>query len=311
MVLRAVQSALAQTAGLVEVIVVVDGPDPETEATLAGFAGEARDGRLRILPLPYAVGGAEARNLGVRHARAGWIAFLDDDDVWVPHKLAVQLRTAEQCPAPEPVVAASVFARSPRADAIWPRRLYATGSSMAEYLFCRQEWTFGGALLQTSTLLAPRSLLLRVPFAAGLRKHQDWDWLLRVSAESNVRVVQVPEPLAIFHVEGNRSSVGRLPDWRFSRAWAEERRALFTPRAFAGFLATECAPQAAQCGAALRERAGLLREVVQQGSPSLRLFLVCLSFLLVPQPWRRAVRDALRTWAAYLPGRSPAALQAK
>ncbi len=36
--------------------------------------------------------------------------------------------------------------------------------------------------MQTSTLLAPRELLLAVPFQAGLAMHQDWDWMIRVAA---------------------------------------------------------------------------------------------------------------------------------
>lgn len=291
MVVAAVESALAQTEGLLEVIVVIDGPDP---STIAALAVPQRDSRVRVLALDVSIGGAEARNRGVRHARGDWVAFLDDDDLWLPQKLSVQLGLTKRSRTQNLVIASAVLARGPAFQAIWPRRLYRPGESMAEYLFCREGWTYGAALLQTSTLLASRDLLLRVPFAAGLKKHQDWDWLLRVSAEPGLVVLQSPEPLVIFHVEGNRASVGRAPDWQFSLAWAKERRPFFTPRAFSAFLATECAPQAARAGATLGDRAQLLRAVVAQGAPTLKLCLFCVVFLLVPQSLRRALRNAIR-----------------
>ncbi len=206
----------------------------------------------------------------------------------------MQLGLAKRSRAENLVISSALLARGPGFQAIWPRRLYHSGESMAEYLFCRDGWTYGAALLQTSTLLAPRALLLRVPFAAGLKKHQDWDWLLRVSAEHGLVVLQSPDPLVIFHVEGSRASVGRAPDWQFSLAWAKERRPLFTTRAFSAFLATECAPQAARAGATLGDRLRLLRAVVQQGSPTLKLCLLCIVLILVPQSLRRALRNAVR-----------------
>jgi glycosyltransferase involved in cell wall biosynthesis len=301
MVMAAVRSALAQTSPIVEVIVVVDGPDPQTVEALAAFEASEADARMRVIELAASVGGAEARNIGVRHARAAWIAFLDDDDLWLPHKLATQLKEAGASSAIEPVIGSSVLARGPRTEAVWPRRRYRTGESMAEYLFCREGWTFGAALLQTSTLLASRELLLSVPFASGLKKHQDWDWLLRVSADPRVEIRTVAEPLAVFHVEGSRASVGRAPDWEFSVRWASERRELFTPRAFAAFLATECAPQAARAGASMQERARLIRTMANQGSPDLKSYALCLGFLLVPQGVRRSMRDASRIGTAYVP----------
>ncbi len=300
-VCAAVRSALAQTNGLVEVIVVIDGPDAATVQALIALQTAERDGRLRVLPLASPVGGAEARNIGVRHARAHWIAFLDDDDLWLPHKLAAQLREAEASEAKYPVISSAVIARGPKLEAVWPRRLYQPGESMAEYLFCRQGWTYGEALLQTSTLLAPRELLLRLPFALGLKKHQDWDWLLRANIEPGVSLLQIAEPLAVFSVEGNRASVGRTPDWRFSRDWAYQRRDSFTPRALSAFLATECAPQAARAGASIKERCALLLAMLRLGSPSVRLCVICLGFLVVPQGGRRWLRALLKPAARYVP----------
>ncbi len=291
MVVAAVRSALAQTHPPHEVIVVIDGPDDAgTEQTLSALA----DGRVWVLALPSNVGGGEARNLGVRTATGKWVAFLDDDDLWQPEKLAVQLAFARTfSEAGTLVLSCPVLARGPDWEEVWPREPYRPGRSMGEYLFCRRGWRYGSALLQTSTLLAPRTLLLRIPFDPELRKHQDWDLLLRLAADSFVSVHSVgPAPLVIFHVEGERSSVGRARNWRYSLDWARKRRGLLSRRAFAGFLATECAPQVE--GESWRERAAVLSVLLREGRPRLEDLARAVLFLFVPQQARRALRQYAR-----------------
>ena len=63
--------------------------------------------------------------------------------------------------------------------------------------------------MQSSTLLAPRELVLAIPFKSGLPMHQDWDWLIRVAAHKGVGVTMVRQPLCIWRTEDARASVGR------------------------------------------------------------------------------------------------------
>ena len=116
---RAVRSALAQTHSAMEVVVVIDGPDSQTEAVLAAI----EDPRLYVIKLGQSVGGAEARNAGVHAAKGEWIAFLDDDDEWLPEKIEKQLAVAAASSVPFPVVSCRMFARTPLREYIWPRRL--------------------------------------------------------------------------------------------------------------------------------------------------------------------------------------------
>jgi len=83
-------SALGQEGIEFEVLVVDDGSADATPAELARI----NDPRLRVFRHERARGVAAARNTGIEAARSEWIAFLDDDDVWSPHKLRVQLDTA-------------------------------------------------------------------------------------------------------------------------------------------------------------------------------------------------------------------------
>ena len=215
LVVKAVQSALRQTHPRIEVIVVIDGPDPPTERALA----QIHDPRLRIYLLAANVGGAEARNIGVRAARGEWVGFLDDDDEWLPQKISLQLAAAYANEAAFPVISSRLIVRTPRMDFSPAVHTCQSDQQVSEHLFCRR-LDDGPCAMQTSTLFVQRSLMVVVPFRRGLKRHQDWDWLLRASIHPGVRFQVISEPLTIFRIEDGRPSVSRALDWEFSLQWA-------------------------------------------------------------------------------------------
>ena len=79
---RALRSIFAQTFADNEVIVVDDGSTDDTASVLARFGD-----RIRVITQPNR-GLSSARNAGVRASSGEYIAFLDDDDEWMPEKLA-------------------------------------------------------------------------------------------------------------------------------------------------------------------------------------------------------------------------------
>ncbi len=81
----AVRSALEQTLREIEVIIVDDGSTDATPEVCRALA-EA-DPRVRLVRQANR-GLAAARNAGLAAATADWVAFLDDDDLWVPEALA-------------------------------------------------------------------------------------------------------------------------------------------------------------------------------------------------------------------------------
>lgn len=88
----ALDSILAQSMGDLEVLVV----DNESEDGTTEMVGalSARDRRVRYLR--HANGGnlSVNRNHGIAHATGEWVAFCDDDDLWLPTKLERQLGAA-------------------------------------------------------------------------------------------------------------------------------------------------------------------------------------------------------------------------
>jgi glycosyltransferase involved in cell wall biosynthesis len=294
----AMRSALRQTWPNLEVIVVVDGPDPLTEADLQTFA----DPRLRVIFLDERRGGSDARNSGVRAACGEWIAFLDDDDEWLPDKIAQQMRAAHAMPDWFPVVSCRLIAQSPTTSRVLPLRTYEQPQSIADFLFCRTSLRDPGGVLQCSTLLAPRELLLAVPFKSGLPMHQDWDWLIRVAAHKGVGVAMVRQPLCIWRTEDARTTVGRNANWSFSLSWIRQIRTVISPRAYSWFIAIQCVWRARASHAGVRARFALLRAFFFEGSPEFRSFLSFLIFALVPVPLRRSMRKGFWKTRDLAPG---------
>ncbi len=276
----AVKSALAQSLPEIEVLVVVDGPDDATEEVLRGID----DPRLRFEALPAPSGAAAARNAGVARARGEWIAFLDDDDAWLPEKLALQLETARRSSHRWPIVACRVSARSESQDFVWPRRFPDPGEPIGDYLFCRRSLFFGEGLVPTNTVFTPRELLAEVPFDDGLRDHEDIDWLLRVCGREGVGVEFVPQddPLAVWSLDAEWSRMSDRIDWRWSLGWLRERKHLVTRRAYAAYLLTWLGGAAARAG----DRSAflpLLREAWRDGRPSAIDLLSFLGYWSAPR----------------------------
>jgi glycosyltransferase involved in cell wall biosynthesis len=88
----AVGTAVAQTypAEALEIVVVDDGGQDDTEAVLAREFGS----RVRYLRKENG-GVSEARNFGMKAARGAYLALLDDDDEWLPTKIAKQVELLE------------------------------------------------------------------------------------------------------------------------------------------------------------------------------------------------------------------------
>ncbi len=84
----ALQSVFAQTFAGYEVILINDGSSDteQLERVIQPLLS-----RITYLTQENR-GPSGARNLGIRHARGEWLAFLDSDDVWMPNYLAEQLR---------------------------------------------------------------------------------------------------------------------------------------------------------------------------------------------------------------------------
>jgi glycosyltransferase involved in cell wall biosynthesis len=130
-----------------------------------------------------------ARNVGITEARGDWVAFLDDDDVWAPDKLAKQLHSGRDSGASWSYTG---FVQVDEHLAVWSGERPVPAET-AERMMARKNMLPAGA----SVVMARRQLLLDLDgFDETLFMLEDWDLWIRLAATS--RPVCVPEPLAAY-----------------------------------------------------------------------------------------------------------------
>lgn len=214
---RAVESARQQGGENIQIVVVadLDTADPRADAVRAVGTD---------VEVIYTGGGARAaraRNLGVSAARSQWVSFLDDDDYWLPRKTETQVEAAEQTGS---TVVACRVAQVRASDLTTlapsvPHRLLAESAAPAEYLFRKRRPGAGRASLFTSTLMVDTELAKEVPWDESLVRHQDWDWVIRLSDHPAFTMHHCPEVLTHI-VVGSEGSISAGSNWQASLDWA-------------------------------------------------------------------------------------------
>ncbi|MBU46141.1 MAG: glycosyl transferase [Flavobacteriales bacterium] len=84
-----VESVLAQTYTSWEMIIVDDCSEDDSKQLITALS--SNDIRIKTIFLDSNIGAAEARNIALAKAKGEYIAFLDSDDLWEPHKLERQI----------------------------------------------------------------------------------------------------------------------------------------------------------------------------------------------------------------------------
>jgi glycosyltransferase involved in cell wall biosynthesis len=290
LLLRAIDSVLCQTHQHFEIVVVVDSLDQSTIDAVESVG----DPRVQIVVNSYSPTAAGARNAGADRSTGEWLAFLDDDDEWLPTKLQRQLEFV----AGRPPALVTCLSRvvTPTAVAIRPKRIYDNSQPVDEYLFDRQSMFGGFGFMQTSSYLLPRSLFDKVRFDVTC-PHDDWGFLLRLAHDTGARIETVPEVLAVLYFEEQRPSLtSRTSSWLKSLRWLDTIQPIITKRAYSGFCLGVVGSRAAG------ERAyeafpKLLYRAVRHGCPRLWHVLPFLAYWLTPLGLRRSMRNSF--------GRSP------
>lgn len=283
----AVRSVLAQTYPHTEVILVYDGPDRELSCELP------TDPRVKVTATGERRGSGPARTVGVRLATGRYLALLDDDDVWTPRKLEAQVATLEQQDPSANVVLVSRFRlvdQHGRGGVVAPVRVNRPDEAIGDYLFVRRRVRWGEAVVHPSTLICERSLAASTPWSQS-PVHEDWDWLLRLVAERNAKVIMAAEPLV--DVTETVGSASRSTKWRESLAWVSSTRFL-TERQRADLLLCTTAAFARAAGDR-RAAAQVARRAFVDGHPGLPACLFFVAFQLMPPRLLRRLARAVAT----------------
>ncbi len=181
---RAIASVLAQEVdGPLEVIVVFDRTEPDRSLERDGV-----DGRVIVTSNVRTPGLAGARNSGIDKASGSWIAFCDDDDEWLPGKLAAQFAALAANPAAR-AACTGVLIRYGDVDT--PRIPDPTQVNHAGFIRDRMTEVHPSSwLVETATHVERIGPVdEEIPGGYG----EDYDLLLRTAAVTDIAVA--PEPL--------------------------------------------------------------------------------------------------------------------
>jgi glycosyltransferase involved in cell wall biosynthesis len=186
----AIDSLRVQTVSDLEIIVVDDGSTDGTGEFLSDL--ESSDARIRTLRLGGGSGAAIARNAGLARASGEFLAFLDDDDTWVPSKAEEQIRYLQD--HPETGLVSCDFV------------VVADGRTAVH----RGPTSFkGGTLYWANLLMGCTFVMLRrsvfsfeLGFDQAVVPAEDWDLWVRCAAERDVATI--PRPLCTYALHGNQ-----------------------------------------------------------------------------------------------------------
>jgi glycosyltransferase involved in cell wall biosynthesis len=166
---EAIGSVLQQTYEDLELIIVDDGSGPETGEVISAV----RDARVVAIRQSNA-GLAAARNAGIRAARGEFVAFLDDDDTFLPKKLELQVPVLRDNPATGLVAGRWIV--SDEIDGTVQERPESTsiGLGLRDWLL-HCEFVPNVPLLRTQWAVAARG------FNTSLWIAEDWDFWIRLA----------------------------------------------------------------------------------------------------------------------------------
>ena len=187
------QSVLRQTMNDLELIVVDDGSADATPEVVRSMD----DGRLRLVQQSN-TGHAGARNVGIEVARGRYIAVVDADDVWLPHKLERQLAVLNSHRMIRALHGSAVFVD----DSLRPLFIAPSPDGKNDLL---DVLCFRGLAAMMVTLIIERALLERVGgFDPSLIILQDWELAIRLARLGEL--YSTSEPLVLYRLHASNQS---------------------------------------------------------------------------------------------------------
>lgn len=180
---NAVQSVLDQTYRDLEIIVVDDCSNDNTEIVVRSIG----DSRIRYIGLEKNKGAPAARNKGILAAKGDYIAFQDSDDAWHPQKLEKQMTAFMNAP--------------PEVGVVYTGFLRVNGEEQ-EYLpyawVKKKEGNILNELLRGNFVTTPAMVVRKACFEKvglfdeRLPRLQDWELAIRLAQQYEFKFISEP-----------------------------------------------------------------------------------------------------------------------
>ena len=194
----AIESVVAQTFGDWRMILVDDGSTDGTPEIARTYV-ERLGAKLKYVR-QHNQGVSAARNTAIRNSSAEFLALLDGDDVWLPHRLSESLKVFDHCP--EVGLAYGLVSRIDPTSAIIDTPLtdqkHGEGR-IGSYIYMRR------VHLPCPTIILRRACLDEVGlFDETMRATEDRDLCLRIALRYAIRFI--PKVLAYYRISPNSMS---------------------------------------------------------------------------------------------------------
>lgn len=180
---RAIKSVLAQTYQDFEILVVDDGSTDQTQEVLKTFP----DPRILFIRHEHSRGGAAARNTGIAASGGRYIAFLDDDDEWLPEKLARQVSVIASGGHSLGGVCTGHVKVDEESGKIIEEWIPTQRGNLSKEIF------YKNCLSTTSSLIFKKEVFEKVGlFDEALKSFQDYDMWVRIAQHFSFDYIQEP-----------------------------------------------------------------------------------------------------------------------
>lgn len=215
---KAVKSVKNQTYSNIEIIIVNDNSNDGT----VEYLNELSDHDRSILHINISPeeshGGNYARNQGIKNASGEYIAFLDDDDEWLPEKIEKQIGFFQKCPSYGMVYCGRRIEKNNTVQEEQLPDVKFTGDL--------KETCFEGIFCVTSMMVVKKSILLDLNgFDEELKAWQEYDLCIRLADKTLIGYVN--DPLIIYRIissDKNRVS-NNFYGWKKSVNYMEKKYA--------------------------------------------------------------------------------------
>lgn len=279
------QSVKRQSFADFECIVVDDGSADGGKLTdVVSGIGDSRFYYVR-----QSNGGAcSARNRGFDLARGKYVALLDSDDLFLPHKLATMHDLLREREGDTLVYSQMIVERGLAKKWVRPTRGLQPAERVDEYLLCTD------GTIRTSTVVVNTALAQRLRFDEALPSLQDTDFAIRV-ANAGADVTFLEEPLVVFEDRVGGVRVSRNSNYKPLLDWLDRLRdGVISERAYWAGRGWQCARIASYNNRPYAIR--LYLESAVRGAFRFRQAMIVAAQVVLPYHAYQRIADMVVSW---------------